>query len=401
MEDQYSYENEDEIRPEYINRIIYYSNIPEKIIEDSNKVLKCSFDSDFFENDKKTAIKFKIALQVMKEYERDSQYVIKKLDKDYGLLPQKYIDKLPFNYHDKINKVKEGFKLNQIFFNKITSLYSPKFDYINLSPNFYEDRKYSDIYLLHGFFIDCLIRDWSIEGKEERELSYGKIINELKKYFDYDNKNIIENGVKILLPGTGCSRMAYELSKLGYKVEANELSYIYIMTCDYLFNYAKKNEIEFIPRIKTFSSSFTEESVLRKHYIPDVDIKNDLLNIKNLDLKLIKGDFVKQYKDKKEIFDCVITLYFIDYAKNILEFVEIIYNILKKGGVWINMGCLDYGYPRNGMSIELTWDELRKVILNYGFIIENESIGFIPYGKIEGHSLPNEYGTITFSAVKK
>ena len=108
---------------------------------------------------------------------------IKKLDKDYGLLPQKYIDKLPFNYHDKINKVKDGFKLNQIFFNKITSLYSPKFDYINLSPNFYEDRKYSDIYLLHGFFIDCLIRDWSIEGKEERELSYGKIITELKKKY--------------------------------------------------------------------------------------------------------------------------------------------------------------------------------------------------------------------------
>ena len=65
------------------------------------------------------------------------------------------------------------------------------------------------------------------------------------------------------------------------------------------------------------------------------------------------------------------------------------------------MGCLDYGYPRNSMSIELTWDELRKVILNYGFTFENENIGFIPYGKIEGHSLPYEYGTITFSAVKK
>lgn len=37
-------------------------------------------------------------------------------------------------------------------------------------------------------------------------------------------------------------------------------------------------------------------------------------------------------------WDCVCTCFFIDTAKNIVEYIEVISNILKPGGIWINLG---------------------------------------------------------------
>jgi carnosine N-methyltransferase len=37
-------------------------------------------------------------------------------------------------------------------------------------------------------------------------------------------------------------------------------------------------------------------------------------------------------------WDAVVTCFFIDTAKNIVDYLETIYKILKKGGVWINAG---------------------------------------------------------------
>ena len=39
-----------------------------------------------------------------------------------------------------------------------------------------------------------------------------------------------------------------------------------------------------------------------------------------------------------DYWDSICTVYFIDTASNILAYVEMIYNILKPGGYWINLG---------------------------------------------------------------
>lgn len=38
------------------------------------------------------------------------------------------------------------------------------------------------------------------------------------------------------------------------------------------------------------------------------------------------------------MWDCVATCFFIDTAHNVLDYIETIWNILKPGGVWINLG---------------------------------------------------------------
>ena len=373
-----------------------------EIKEDENKVLRDDITPEFFNNDHYMAIRFKIVLQEMLNYAKNCGYIERDLEKAYSSLTKNHLEKLSFNYKDKIEKVKKGIQLNQEFYNKVVSLFTPKFDYIKVTNEEYEEHRYFEEYLIRGFFMSCLMRDWTLESKPERDNNYGNVLIEVKKYFNYDDKELMKkNNYKALVPGTGCSRMTFELAKRGFEVEANDFCYIYILCDDYLFNYSHKNEFQFCPSIHSFSNHYTEESVLKRYAFPDVDIRDELAKAEAKPIKFMKGDFLLLYKGKTDLYDLIVTLFFIDVSKNIIEYVEIMHDLLKKGGVWVNLGCLDYYHSRNHLSIDLTWDELRLVIQNYGFEIKNEVTGFVPYGVKQGSTVSDSYGTVFFTAIKK
>ena len=370
--------------------------------EDKDKILQNDITPEFFKNDPYMALRFKIVVKEMQDYSKNCDYILNNLENSYSALTTQHLDKLPFNYKDKIEKVKQGIKLNQDFYSRVVSLYSPKFDYMSFSPEEHEEHRYFEEYLIRHFFMSCLMRDWTQESKPERDKNYGNVLKELKKYFDYDNKDLMKkNNYKVLVPGTGCSRMTFELAKRGFEVEANDFCFIYILCDDYLFNYSHKNEFEFCPSIHSFTNNYKEASVIKRYAFPDVDIREELKKSGAKPIKFIKGDFLLKYKGLKDLYDCIVTLFFIDVSKNIVEYVEIMHDLLKKGGVWVNLGCLDYYHSKWHNSIDLTWDELRLVIQNYDFELKNEVTEFSPYGVKEGSTSSDSYGTVFFTAVKK
>jgi carnosine N-methyltransferase len=370
--------------------------------KDEHKVLRNNITPEFFKNDPYMAVRFKIVIREMLDYTRNCSYIISGLEKNYSSLSKKHLDKLPFNYKERIEKVKKGIELNQIFYNKVASLYALEFDHLNYTKEEYEEHRYFEEYLIRGFFMSCLMRDWTLESKPERDNNYGNVLKEVKKYYNYDDKNLMKkNNYKALVPGTGCSRMAFELAKRGFEVEANDFCFIYILCDDYLFNYSHKNEFQFCPSIHTFANNYSESSVIKRYSFPDVDIRDELEKSGAKPITFIKGDFLLKYKGIKDQYDLIVTLFFIDVSKNIIEYVEIMHDLLKKGGVWVNLGCLDYFHSRNLNSIDLTWDELRQVIINYDFDIKNEVTEFVPYGVKIGSAVSDSYGTVFFTAVKK
>ena len=370
--------------------------------KDEHKVLRNNITPEFFKNDPYMAVRFKIVIREMLDYTRNCSYIISGLEKNYSSLSKKHLDKLPFNYKERIEKVKKGIELNQIFYNKVASLYALEFDHLSYTKEEYEEHRYFEEYLIRGFFMSCLMRDWTLESKPERDNNYGNVLKEVKKYFNYEDKNLMKkNNYKALVPGTGCSRMAFELAKRGFEVEANDFCFIYILCDDYLFNYSHKNEFQFCPSIHTFANNYSESSVIKRYSFPDVDIRDELEKSGAKPITFIKGDFLLKYKGIKDQYDLIVTLFFIDVSKNIIEYVEIMHDLLKKGGVWVNLGCLDYFHSRNLNSIDLTWDELRQVIINYDFDIKNEVTEFVPYGVKIGSTVSDSYGTVFFTAVKK
>lgn len=71
----------------------------------------------------------------------------------------------------------------------------------------------------------------------------------------------------------------------------------------------------------------------------------------------------------EDSWNSVVTCFFLDTANNVIEYIETIYNIMKKGGLWINFGPLLYHYSDmpNECSIELSWEELKNIIKKIGF----------------------------------
>jgi hypothetical protein len=46
---------------------------------------------------------------------------------------------------------------------------------------------------------------------------------------------------------------------------------------------------------------------------------------------------------KETNYDAIVTLFFIDTAENVLQYLDVIKQLLKPGGVWINYGPLKNG----------------------------------------------------------
>ena len=368
----------------------------------SNPETKFDFDitPEYFSKINFSPNYLRLCLHNFLNYEKYNQDIPNKLENNYKNLDPKYLAKLPFDYKDKVKKVKEGMKTNQAFFTKIANLYLNNFKNIKLLEQYINDLKEEEQSFIGKLFLQLLTREWTEEGKKERTKTIEPIINELKKYYNYEDKNLMEKGVNILVIGSRFGRIPYELLKLGYKVEANERSILYLLVANYLFNFSKKNENCICPRISSFCSSFTEESVTKKHYFPDVDIVEELNNISKDNLRITKRDFENEYLNKKELFDCVITAFSTDETKNLVNYTEIVSNVLKKGGIWINFGGLGSIYSEYGTGIDLTWEEWKHVIMKCNFEIKREEKPVVPFCQIEGHSLPFTMGAIFFTAQK-
>lgn len=59
---------------------------------------------------------------------------------------------------------------------------------------------------------------------------------------------------------------------------------------------------------------------------------------------MVSGDFLEVYGAQHSQWNSVITCFFIDTANNVLKYVDLIHQILKSDGIWINYGPLLYHY---------------------------------------------------------
>lgn len=98
---------------------------------------------------------------------------------------------------------------------------------------------------------------------------------------------------------------------------------------------------------------------------------------------MVSGEFCDVYRRQSDAWDAVVTSFFLDTAPNVIEYMEVIFNILKPGGVWINFGPLLYHWQqadsqdtdeRFEQSVELSYSEIRAVAGKMGFVIQKEAL---------------------------
>jgi carnosine N-methyltransferase len=88
------------------------------------------------------------------------------------------------------------------------------------------------------------------------------------------------------------------------------------------------------------------------------------------------GDFLEVYQHDDAKWDCVVSVFFLDTARNIIDYIDTIYRILKPNGVWINFGPLLYHFAdsHEHQSIELPYAEALRLVESIGFRIEKHEV---------------------------
>lgn len=106
-----------------------------------------------------------------------------------------------------------------------------------------------------------LVRDWSSEGAKERLMCYQPIIDELLRTFpknlwlvhttiffvQYCNHHRIYQfiafvlysdpaNIKVLVPGAGLGRLAFEIARNGYECQGNEFSLFMLFASNFVLN---------------------------------------------------------------------------------------------------------------------------------------------------------------------
>ncbi|KAG6889294.1 hypothetical protein C0992_005710 [Termitomyces sp. T32_za158] len=221
------------------------------------------------------------------------------------------------------------------------------------------------------------VRDWSTYGATERERMFRPILDILKAV------DVSERlGKRILVPGSGLGRLAWEISQLGYDTTANELSFFMNLAFRFLLSSATTtttNEHTLRPYAHWFSHQRSNESLFRTIHFPDAIprlsptfhlVEGDFLTLKAP--SNISSRFIWSKSDPAicEVgYDYIITLFFIDTSPNVLATMEHIYALLRPGGTWINLGPLLWASGYAG--IELSLDEVIRAVEAIGFIVHD------------------------------
>ncbi|KAK8803709.1 hypothetical protein WA158_001403 [Blastocystis sp. Blastoise] len=244
--------------------------------------------------------------------------------------------------------------------------------------------------------IHQFVRDWSAEGEIERNLTYTPILEKLEKYVPIHEGE----SKRVLIPGSGLSRLLFEVIKRGYGGQGNEFSYFMLLGSNYVLNsITEENSITIYPWINSPNNVVNTYDMYRPITIPDVCPVNVLKE--GVDFSMCAGDFEECYAKSFNEWDSIITCFFIDTAPNVINYLEVIYHALKPGAYWINYGPLLYHWqtsepippdqddPRYEISIELSYEELQMVMKKIGFIMIEQERKAVAYT----HNLLSMMGT--------
>lgn len=324
---------------------------------------------------------FKKVLKAFGSYKSDTESKLAKYKKDFLSLGQEDQVFLQPKYLEKLELVQACCLVNQQFLfdsvrahlDELDSKEKDESSPPHPSKRYANEREQENLRSL----LRQLVRDWSEEGKSERDTSYAPIMNLLDTAFPSDRAS-----KKILVPGAGLGRLVYEISHAGFDCQGNEFSLFMLLPSEFMLNgQLPPKAYKIYPWIIPFSNHISIANQCRAVEIPDVTV---MPPASGGEMSMTAGDFLQIYRvaDERASWDAVVSCFFLDTAKNVVDYIATFYNLLKEGGIWINHGPLLYHFEgSNEVSIELSYEEIVDLAIKIGFRVESEESTVCPYAQ--------------------
>lgn len=261
------------------------------------------------------------------------------------------------------------------------------------------------IYDSASHILTHLVRDWTASGQNIRKDTHDWILDQLLTL--NENCNSMDSNLDpsshcerqkslspVLVPGAGMARLAFDIAfahgehnetnnmqYYPFSVEAADNSIVMAAAAYHIFHYYSsigndpENALEIFPFVADpLSNEVNSQQRWKSEVIPEDIISQKISHLQGMqqssnhqpNLSYSIGDFVSVYASpsKHALFGSIATCFFIDTATNIYEYILTIRNLLRVGGVWINVGPVQW--HRNA-QLQPTVDELKEIITFSGF----------------------------------
>jgi carnosine N-methyltransferase len=296
--------------------------------------------------------------------------------------------------------------------------------------------------------LKSLVRDWSKEGQTEREQAYRPLLDLAQQYVPMPHRRHSEPAAasssslsraaataassssassssirpppRLCVPGAGVGRLALELAALGYEVQGNELSLHMLLASDFILNggvATPKQPMRISPYLLETRNVHSATDTTRAIVIPDVDPYSLLVQEENgssggggdgapaprpppPEFSMAAGEFVSIYSAprEKEKWNGVVACFFLDNAPCVVEYLQVMYDMLLPGGVLLHFGPLLWHWsgpayrpddasvadyqdryhhldPKYMSSVDLCWEDVQAVLANIGFEVVESTTG--------------------------
>ena len=235
----------------------------------------------------------------------------------------------------------------------------------------------------------AVAREWGNDPGliAERNEAFVPILEAVKSRFpDF-------SGAKILVPGSGCGRLLYELAALGHKPTGIEFDALKLLSTAYLFQGNKSVIKPFA--LETCNRLHAGDNT-REVSVPDIEIDAKILSNITVD----GNEFFESTSGTaNHEYDCIVSSFFIDSITDVEKYVAEFARLLKPGGVWINVGPLNFHYPSERIAPqtprrELSVEGLIGLIQKSGFRIDEQRMVKTTYLGNRKSMMQTKYGCV-------
>ena len=183
-----------------------------------------------------------------------------------------------------------------------------------------------------------LARDWSRAGDAARRRTYAPVLRALRRE---------RRKLRVLVPGAGLSRLAYEIARLGHHVEAADVSVGMAVASHAVISGSLPAGLRIHPHVGCESGVLDRRACLQSNVL-ETPRPPPTLTLRTA-----------AFGDATATYDAVVTSYFLDTLDDAAAAVRTVARTLAPGGVWVNVGPLQWHRPT---GLRLTFDELRSLI---------------------------------------
>ena len=305
-----------------------------------------------------------------------------------GLLPKNAASR------ERLQKYRSYCGANDAFFRAVLSMqgfgFAPRNTSTPLPDPFRGDQPPSRFFERCDAVLHSVMREWSAEGKVERDESFAPLIAAIERLLPVTDVSTAYK-YNVVIPGCGLGRLAAELSSRGYNTQMNEYSVFMLLANNFMSNGAtQRNAFTLFPWLRTRNNLITTADVVKGIKVPDATCaqvisrgpyasvyreptKEEFAAGRLPRFSLRAGDFVELYGTPDNVgkWDGVVTCWFIDAVHDVVELMTVIHAILRPGGVWVNLGPLLYhwltdqegtGDDRYRHSVALSWEDIRLIM---------------------------------------